>query len=394
MQFILIHGSYGSPERGWLPQLKERLQSFDQKVFAPQFPVDNWDEVTLRGKDEDTQNQTLSAWLDTFKDLVTQKLDLNQPICIVGHSLGPLFVLHALEKFNLKLDSAIFVAPFLSKLNKSWQIDTANQTFYKTDFDFSKLKQLIPHSYVLYSESDPYVDKEYSLEFADKMGSSLIPVKNAGHMNSEVNLNEFPLVLELCKSRLDLSLYQKYIAHRKDLYEIDYTSHESEEVVYLNPEDVRDEGIFHFRNLQKGAFCTFFTGTEFWDNQSTYMVSARQAATRTQSLTRVFVVNQVKDLSNKHLIDQIDLDIQAGMHVYLVMYSSLKDDIKQPDFGIWDDEYRCLVTFDKNNQVSEIQLSSRKEDLELAKSWKEIILSKATRITDINNIQSFINQST
>ena len=96
------------------------------------------------------------------------------------------------------------------------------------------------------------------LEFAEKMHSSKIKVKHAGHLNSEVNLNEFPLVYELCKSRLDLNLYQKYLAHRRELYGIDYVK-PTEEVIYLNDSSFTDEGIFKFRNLRKGGFCTLLT---------------------------------------------------------------------------------------------------------------------------------------
>lgn len=49
MQFLIIHGSYGSPDGNWFPQLKENLEALGQTVFAPQFPVDDWEEVTRLG---------------------------------------------------------------------------------------------------------------------------------------------------------------------------------------------------------------------------------------------------------------------------------------------------------------------------------------------------------
>ncbi len=128
-------------------------------------------------------------------------------LCFIGHSLGPLFILHIVERFNLQLDSAIFTCPFLDKLNKAWQIDHANKSFWKTDFDFARLTQLIPFSYAIYSNSDPYVEEKHSLQFAQKMKCSLIPVRDIGHMNSEVPLRHFPLVYELCKTRLDKSVW-------------------------------------------------------------------------------------------------------------------------------------------------------------------------------------------
>lgn len=198
MIFIIFHGAFGGPEENWFPQLKERLESLGQKVIVPKFPVDDWDELTKNGPKVPPKNQNLSSWLNTFARAALAR----QKYCFVGHSLGCVFALHALEKFGIQLDSAIFVSPFLEKLNTLWQIDHANQSFYKTNFNFEKLKKLIPISYVLYSDNDPYVDKKYSIDFAGRLGSSTILVKDAGHFNTDAGYKDFPLVYELCKTRL------------------------------------------------------------------------------------------------------------------------------------------------------------------------------------------------
>lgn len=150
-------------------------------------------------------NQSLESWFNTYEAKIYPYINKRDQISFVGHSLGPLFTLHVVNKFNLKLESAIFVAPFLEKLNKSWQIDNANSSFYKNDFDFKKLKNLIPDSYSLFSENDPYVDEKYSLSFAEKMNSKIIKIKGAKHLNSEIGLLDFSLVFELCKTRIDYS---------------------------------------------------------------------------------------------------------------------------------------------------------------------------------------------
>lgn len=207
MQFVIFHGSFGSPEGNWFTKLREKLEALGQKVIVPAFPAEDWGKVTAAGPDVLPKNQSLSNWLATF-DKVRKEIKKDDPLCFIGHSLGAVFILHVVDKYNLPLDSAIFVCPFLTKLNKLWQIDHVNSTFYKTDFDFRKLRKLIPASYVLYSDNDPYVEKNLSIGFGKRLNSSLILVKGAGHMNLEVNLKEFPLVFELCKTRLDPSLYQ------------------------------------------------------------------------------------------------------------------------------------------------------------------------------------------
>lgn len=357
--------------------------------MVPRFPVENWDEFTQYGRNSKPKNQSLEAWLKEFETIRKDFKD-GEELCFIGHSLGALFILHIVDTYKIKLDSAVFVSPFMSKLNKDWQFDAVNQSFYRTDFNFTKLRKQIPVSYVLYSDNDPYVEKYLSIGFAKRLNSSPLFVRSGGHMNSEVNLNEFPLVLELCKTRLDLSLYQRYIAHRKELYAIDYISPKSEEVLYLQPEEVFDEGVFKFRNLQKMGFCTFLTSIKFWDTQALYYQQARLAAKRIKNFIRVFMVNSIGDLKKEKLVEHIRLDIASGMGVFLCMVDDVKDEIGELDFGIWDNDYLCIVRFVKDKQV-EVKLSSRRRDIDDAKEWKEAILSKATKLSNADaDIEKFI----
>lgn len=203
MKFIIFHGSFGNPKENWFPQLKDNLESLGQKVLVPAFPVDDWNTLTKAGKQIKPTIQNLKNWTKVFKKQVLSTIKKNDKLVFIGHSLGPLFILHMVDKFNIKLDSAIFASPFLRDIgSKTWQFYAVNKTFYKTNFDFKKLRRLIPVSYVLYSDTDPYVKKKYFLEFAQKMESSIIVIKNGGHLNSQAGFVNFPLVFELCKTRL------------------------------------------------------------------------------------------------------------------------------------------------------------------------------------------------
>jgi len=390
MKFVIFHGSFGHSEEHWFPQLKEKLGLLGQTVIVPNFPCENWDEITIAGPNSAPKNQTLESWFKVFEG-VRKTFKKNEKLCFIGHSLGPLFILHIVQKYKIKLDSAIFVSPFMTELNKLWQFDYVNRSFYKTDFDFNELRKLIPVSYVLYSETDPYVNRSQPIEFSLKMGSSIICVKKAGHMNSQVNLNEFPLVYELCKSRLDLTLYQRYLEHRQDIFAINYFKGKHEEEIYLKPEEIFDEGLFHFRNLSTKGFCTFFTGLKFWDAHGPYYEESRKAAKRIKEFVRVYVVDKLSDLNRQILLKQIELDLQAGIKVYFIMSRDIQD-IPESDFGIWDKDYVCVVRFDKNKQI-EVKLSSRKKEIIEAEKWKKIILKRALQIQNMGqDIQSFIHQ--
>lgn len=375
MKFVIFHGSYSTIYSNWFPYLKESLEDLGQEVILPQFPIDNFEEI----KDFDAKTkQNLNSWLKVFERDVYPIIKNDKRLIFVGHSLGPLFILHILERYKIKLDTAIFVVPFYEKLGKSIEIDAVNKTFYRNDFDWYEIKKLINNIYVLYSENDPYVAESDSKKFAKMLNASQIKVRGSGHMNSEINLNEFPLVLELCKSRLDLSLYQKYIAHKKELYSLEKID-KYEDVITMDPFYIQEEGIFHFRNLKKSGFMTFLTSTKYWDRQSRYMREGRIAAGRVP-MTRVFVYEDQEDFKRVDLKNQIKLDKEAGIKTYKCNINEVQGLSKNPDFGIWDEEYVCMVEFDKNNKAQNVVLNSRKEVIDKFVKLKEEIIKNAEEI--------------
>ena len=78
------------------------------------------------------------------------------------------------------------------------------------------------------------------------------------------------------------------------------------------------------------------------------------------------------------------LDLAAGIHIYLCWYSSVKDVISTPDFGITDDSYVCLVYYDKKTKkASEIELNSSDDALEMSRKWKVAILNHSIEVKDL-----------
>lgn len=199
MTFVIFHGSFGHPQEHWFPEVQNRIEQLGHRIYTPKFPADDWDEITKNGEKIPPRTQNLNSWLETWEGFYpTIKED--KELVFLGHSLGPLFILHIVEKYKLRLNSAIFVSPFLTKLyNVPWQFNHVNATFYKSDFNFDQIRKLIPLSYVVYGEDDPYVDKRYPLLLTNKLKSSLIPVRSGGHINKKEN---YTLILELCKTRV------------------------------------------------------------------------------------------------------------------------------------------------------------------------------------------------
>lgn len=199
MTFIFFHGSFSTPRDAWFPWLKQQLEKAGHnKVIAPQFLVDLWKDVSSLAPSQYNPTQSLTAWYKTFeeiKGLIFNKSDLS----FIGHSLGPLFILHLVERYDIQLKSAYFVAPFFYLNDDSAIVDKANTTFYKTDFDFPRLRRHIPRSTVFYSDDDPYVAEEKSLDFARKLNSEIVALKGFGHMGIESNMSKFPELLEVIK---------------------------------------------------------------------------------------------------------------------------------------------------------------------------------------------------
>lgn len=126
MQFVIFHGAFGAPDKNWFPYLKNELIKLHQKVLVPGFPIEDWDKVTREKPKTKPINQNLQVWLKKFEKEYLPKIKKEKELCFVGHSLGPVFILHLVEKYNLQLDSAIFVAPFLRFLHGTWQIEYVN----------------------------------------------------------------------------------------------------------------------------------------------------------------------------------------------------------------------------------------------------------------------------
>lgn len=203
MKFVIFHGAFGSNNGNWFPWLKNELKKLHQDVILQQYPVDDFDEITKRGKKTKETIQNLKSWMNFFERNTLPLLKENELPVFIGHSLSSVFILHVVNKYRIKLDTAIFASPFLEALanEKTWQFDVVNSTFYKKDFDFNQLKKLIPMSYVLYGTDDPYVPNSYCLDYANKLSSVVMPIKNGGHLGS--NLKQFPEVLQICKDRIN-----------------------------------------------------------------------------------------------------------------------------------------------------------------------------------------------
>lgn len=144
MKYLILHGSYGSPEENWFRWLEKELKNRGGEVILDQYPVDSWEVVNKIGPDKIRSyhaNESLDSWEKFFLDVTLPKLGTD-PFVFIGHSIAPVFILHMIQKHNLHISKAIFVAPFFNIPDAPtvWQFYPVNKTFYGYDFDFAKIK--------------------------------------------------------------------------------------------------------------------------------------------------------------------------------------------------------------------------------------------------------------
>jgi predicted alpha/beta hydrolase family esterase len=194
---LIFHGSFSGPDEAWLDWLELSLKEQSMNVIFPKLKTESWDDVTEGGKDYVCKKQNLDKWLDCWKDL---NIDKDVEYSVVGHSTGPVFSLHVIKELKLKVKKAIWVSPFYERLNKAWQTDLVNESFVSADLDDQFLNAHIDEAYVIYSDNDPYVDRCYSENFANRFNAEKILVKDGKHFDKSTGRKDFPLVRDLILS--------------------------------------------------------------------------------------------------------------------------------------------------------------------------------------------------
>ena len=179
MNAIIIHGAYGNPGENWFPWLKEELEKLGIEVFVPRFPT--------------PAGQNLDNWMKIFSDY---EKHLGEDTILIGHSLGPSFILALLEKHKAK--AAFLVAGFTGLLGRD-EFDSINRTFVERDFGWEQIRSNCKRFIVINSDNEPYVPQKKGRELAEKLGTELIVLKGARHINKESGFVQFPLLLDRIK---------------------------------------------------------------------------------------------------------------------------------------------------------------------------------------------------
>lgn len=173
---FLIHGWEGRPDGHWFPWLALELRACGWEVNAPQMPH--------------AAEPKVGEWLAFLKKYVGRP---DKNTYFVGHSLGCITIARYLAELSpkTKVGGCIFVAGFSGRIN----VPEISE-FYSLSFDPEKVKKHCDKFVMIFSDSDPYVPMEKSLEFAKQLGAKTILERGRGHFCASDGVTALPSVLK------------------------------------------------------------------------------------------------------------------------------------------------------------------------------------------------------
>ena len=178
--YLIIHGSFGSPYSNWIPWLRQELDKRGKDVYTPDFPTgvgyqnyDNWAKL-----------------LEVYLKIGI----INENTVIFAHSIAPVFICKFLIKNRVKVKRLVLVCGFNHYYGINDDYDSVNQSMY---FDqLSDIKKYCKDIICYYSDNDPYVNYDSEKSFADKVSTTQYCIHNGGHLNAESNYTNFIELLD------------------------------------------------------------------------------------------------------------------------------------------------------------------------------------------------------
>ncbi len=173
-RIFIVHGWSGSPNRDWIPWLKNELIQRGYEVQTLNMPL--------------TYIPLTKLWLPYFRFKVGR---IDENTYFIGHSLGCRAIMFLVASQKRKSGGALFVGgfaggwsyvsfpynPFLSFSARvvimQWLIKKVN---------FTKLRALLLKSTVILSDNDPLIPFEKNKKaFEERLGSKIVVVSGKGH---------------------------------------------------------------------------------------------------------------------------------------------------------------------------------------------------------------------
>ena len=181
---FIVHGWGGAPSEGWFPWLKSELEKKGFKVNVLDIP--------------DTQHPKIPAWVSTLSKAIGTP---DEDTYLVGHSIGCQTIIRYLESLPVKekIGGTVLVAAWVSLtgLDTGEEKNTA-ESWLSSHINFELVKKHSKKFSCVFSDNDPYVPRENSGFFKDRLNARIIIEKGKGHFTGkgEDEVFELPSALK------------------------------------------------------------------------------------------------------------------------------------------------------------------------------------------------------
>ena len=184
-KIILIHGSDSSPKKRRYQILFQEFNKLGVELSIPALPGGEHP----HGKE----------WLEIIDREVKNS---ENPIVLVGHSLGARAVLLYLDKFEKKVDTMILISSPNNDFEKNRKERGGNfADFFDYAVDIEKIKKLANKFIVAHSKDDDSIPYAHGVEIAKQLGAEFLSYENMGHFSkderAEENAREFLKIIKL-----------------------------------------------------------------------------------------------------------------------------------------------------------------------------------------------------
>lgn len=178
--YLLVHGSFGSPFSNWIPYLRKEIEERNLDVYTPDFPTG-------------VGYQNYENWSILLKCYLDSGI-LNGNTIIFAHSIAPVFICKFLIENKVNVKRLVFVCGFNNYFGIDEDYDAVNESMYLDNLE--DIKQYCDDIICYYSDNDPYVNFEVEKKFADTITENQIIISGGGHLNSESGYEKFSELLK------------------------------------------------------------------------------------------------------------------------------------------------------------------------------------------------------
>lgn len=185
----LIHRWGGNPESDWYSSVKEKLESngFEMIILVMPKP----------------EKPMIKEWIEEI-DKNISKLNSEDEIYFIGHSIGCQAILRFLDGAEIKVRGILFVAPWLHLQNLGNDEEEIAKQWLETEIDFDKAKEKYEKMTCIFSDNDPWVPLSDKDIFKEKLGAKIIVEHDKGHFTEDDNVVENQVVInEILKMEID-----------------------------------------------------------------------------------------------------------------------------------------------------------------------------------------------